>query len=192
MKGRAGRKGKDTYGESFLCFTKNDKDGVMKIVNGEMPAISSRLGLESKGFERVLLEAISANLATSQTAIEMYATWTLFFRQTGYKLLVTVVDCRDVDATLETLRRATTCLLENGLVEAIVDGFTQAGGALKPTTLGKAIVTSALSVDEGLFVHRELDRSMRSFILDDELVSLLQQKLTEASYIPLYPSIRPM
>lgn len=73
-------------------------------------------------------------------------------------------------ACLEILRQATTYLHENGLVEAISDGFTQAGGALKVTTLGKAIVTSALSIDEGLFVHRELKRSMRGFILDDELV----------------------
>src|SRR5436190_21282052 len=92
MRGRAGRKGKDTYGESYLCFTKNDKHGVMEIVNGEMPAISSRLGLESKGFERALLEAISANLATSQIAIETYATWTLYFHQAGYNLLIVVVN----------------------------------------------------------------------------------------------------
>ena len=88
MKGRAGRKGKDTHGESFLCYTKNDKDGVMKIVNGEIPVISSRLGLESKGFERALLEAISANLATSHTAIKTYTTWTLFFHQAGYNFFV--------------------------------------------------------------------------------------------------------
>jgi hypothetical protein len=53
----------------------------------------------------------------------------------------------------------------------IEEGFTQAGGGLQATILGKAIVSSALSIDEGLFVHRELKRSMRSFILDDELVS---------------------
>ena len=108
-----------------------------------------------------------------QTAIETYATWTLFFHQAGYNLFVVIVNCRDVGAVLEIIRQATTYLRENGLVEAIADGFTQAGGALKATTLGKAIVTSALSIDEGLFVHRELERSMRGFILDDELVSHL-------------------
>lgn len=84
MKGRAGRKGKDTQGESYLCYSKNDTDGVMELVNGQMPAISSRLGPESKGFERALLEAVSANLAISQTAIETYATWTLYSHQTEY------------------------------------------------------------------------------------------------------------
>lgn len=170
MKGRAGRKGKDTQGESYLCFTKNDKDGVMEMVNREMPAISSRLALESKGFERALLEAVSANLATSQTAIETYATWTLFFHQTKHFLLVIGTDCRSIESVLDILNNTTTYLLENGLVETIEDGFTQSGGALKSTTLGKAIVSSALSIDEGLFVYRELQRSMRRFILDDELV----------------------
>jgi len=53
----------------------------LKMVNGEMPAISSYLGKECKGFEIALLEAVAANLATSQTAIETYATWTLYFHQ---------------------------------------------------------------------------------------------------------------
>ena len=70
----------------------------------------------------------------------------------------------------ETLKKAVTFLCENELVEVIAEGLTQSGGGLKATILGKAIVTSALSIDEGLFVHRELQRSMRAFILDDELV----------------------
>jgi replicative superfamily II helicase len=81
MKGRAGRKGKDTHGESYMCYSKHDEEEVMKMVNGEMPAIESYLGLENKGFERALLEAVSANLATSQIAIETYAKWTLYYHQ---------------------------------------------------------------------------------------------------------------
>jgi len=87
MKGRAGRKGKDTYGESFLCYVKSDDESVMKMVKGEMPAISSYLASESKGFERALLEAVVANLATSHTAIVTYASWTLYFHQAEYNLI---------------------------------------------------------------------------------------------------------
>jgi DNA polymerase theta len=81
MKGRAGRKGKDTFGESFLVYADKDAEDVDKIVNGEMPVISSCLGRETRGFERALLEAVAANLATSQTAIETYASWTLCYHQ---------------------------------------------------------------------------------------------------------------
>jgi hypothetical protein len=70
----------------------------------------------------------------------------------------------------EVVARAAEVLIQNGLVELVETGYTQAGGALRATTLGRAVVTSALSIDEGLFVHRELQRSMRGFILDDELV----------------------
>jgi hypothetical protein len=75
------------------------------------------------------------------------------------------------------LKRAAAYLIENGLAETITEGFTQSGGGLQATTLGKAVVTSALSIDEGLFVYRELQRSMRGFVLDDELVFLPLKRL---------------
>jgi len=84
MKGRAGRKGKDIYGESYLCYTKNDEEAVTKMMRGEIPTISSCLERGVKGFERALLEAVVANLATSQTAVETYAAWTLFYHQAEY------------------------------------------------------------------------------------------------------------
>jgi replicative superfamily II helicase len=91
MKGRAGRKGKDTHGESFLCYAKNDEESVKKMVTGEMPEISSCLGRENKGFERALLEAVAANLATSQTAINTYASWTLFYHQAVYAIFFSML-----------------------------------------------------------------------------------------------------
>jgi replicative superfamily II helicase len=84
MKGRAGRKGKDTHGESFLCYAKTDEEKVMKLVKGDMPAISSCLAKESNAFERGLLEAVVANLATSHTAMLTYVSWTLCHHQAEY------------------------------------------------------------------------------------------------------------
>ena len=83
-----------------------------------------------------------------------------------------ISDSSDLKSVEATLRNAVAYLRENGLVEEIDEGLTQSGGGLKATILGKAIVTSSLSIDEGLFVYRELQRSMRAFILDDELVLL--------------------
>ena len=84
MKGRAGRKGKDTHGESFLCYNKADEEFVKKMIKDEMPLIVSSLGREIKGIERALLEAVVANLATSQTALKDYASKTLFYHQAEY------------------------------------------------------------------------------------------------------------
>ena len=93
----------------------------------------------------------------------------------------------------EILKGAAAYLLENELVEIISEGYTQAGGGLKATVLGKAVVAASLSTEEGLFVHRELERSMRRFILDDELVTLTTDNTDlPASDIPLYSSVRPM
>ena len=87
------------------------------------------------------------------------------------------------------LKSAANFLIENGLVEPITEGFSQAGGGLRATVLGKAIASSALSIEEGLFVHRELERSVRSFILDDELVFAYFFPLTIASLISLHTGL---
>jgi DNA polymerase theta len=114
---------------------------------------------------------VAANLATSQTAINTYASWTLFYHQAVYAIFLFDADIRDLDSVRVIMKSAAEYLIENGLVEAITEGFTQSGGGLKATILGKAIISSALSIDEGLFVYRELQRSLRGFILDDELVT---------------------
>lgn len=47
MRGRAGRKGKDTEGESFLCCEKNDLKEVRELTKMSMPEIKSALGEDS-------------------------------------------------------------------------------------------------------------------------------------------------
>lgn len=37
------------------------------------------------------------------------------------------------------------------------------------TQLGKAIVSSAIDPDDGVFVHKELSRALRAFVLDGEM-----------------------
>lgn len=37
------------------------------------------------------------------------------------------------------------------------------------TQLGKAIVASAIDPDDGVFVHKELGRALRSFVMDGEM-----------------------
>lgn len=38
-----------------------------------------------------------------------------------------------------------------------------------PTQLGKAIVASAIDPDDGVFVHDELVRTLRAFVMDGEM-----------------------
>lgn len=39
----------------------------------------------------------------------------------------------------------------------------------EPTQLGQAIVASAFSPEDGLFVHEELTRALRAFVMDGEM-----------------------
>ena len=43
MRGRAGRKGKDEVGETFLCCRPADLDQVVDLMQAEMPLVSSCL-----------------------------------------------------------------------------------------------------------------------------------------------------
>ena len=52
MRGRAGRKGKDEVGETYLCCQKADLEAVAELLEAEIPAIESCLGPEKKGVKR--------------------------------------------------------------------------------------------------------------------------------------------
>lgn len=54
-------------------------------------------------------------------------------------------------------------LLEAGLVEQTQSCSYQA------TRLGQAVVASSLAPEDGLFVHKELRKSLEAFVLDGEL-----------------------
>lgn len=53
MRGRAGRKGKDEIGETFLCCTPDDLESVLDLLEAEMPAIASSLAPEKRGINRL-------------------------------------------------------------------------------------------------------------------------------------------
>ncbi len=54
-------------------------------------------------------------------------------------------------------------LKETGLIEEI-DGLDYSA-----TLLGQAVVASSLAPEDGLFVHRELRRALRAFVMDGEM-----------------------
>lgn len=40
---------------------------------------------------------------------------------------------------------------------------------LEATTLGKAIVASGIDPDDGAFVHKEMQRALKAFVMDGEM-----------------------
>lgn len=52
MRGRAGRKGKDEVGETYLCCQKDDLEGIAELLEAELPAITSGLSPQRRGVTR--------------------------------------------------------------------------------------------------------------------------------------------
>ncbi|EXF81516.1 DEAD/DEAH box helicase [Colletotrichum fioriniae PJ7] len=151
MRGRAGRKGKDEVGETYLCCRKDDLEQVVDLMHAEMPQITSGLMTDRKRIQRALLEVIAIRLATSRDALDEYITKTLLSHSGP---LESLQDCVEV-----SLRNLTNM----GFVS--VDDCEN----YQPTKLGRAIVASALDPDDGVFIHKELERALQAFVMDGEM-----------------------
>ncbi len=151
MRGRAGRKGKDEVGESYLCCQKGDLDEVAQLLEADLPMVESSLTPEKRGIKRALLEVITVRLATHMAAIQEYVQKTLLYHTMHRTLLDTMVS-----KTLEEL-------IESGLVS--VDSF----GSYEATLLSQATVASYLTPEDGIFLHGELRQALRAFVMDGEM-----------------------
>ncbi|KXH49070.1 DEAD/DEAH box helicase [Colletotrichum simmondsii] len=151
MRGRAGRKGKDEVGETYLCCRKDDLEQVVDLMHAEIPQITSGLMTDRKRIQRALLEVIAIRLATSRDALDEYITKTLLSHSGP---LESLQDC--VEVSLKNLTKM-------GFVS--VDDCEN----YQPTKLGRAIVASALDPDDGVFIHKELERALQAFVMDGEM-----------------------
>ena len=151
MRGRAGRKGKDEIGESYLCCQKTDLEEVTQLLEADLPMVESSLTPEKRGIKRALLEVITVRLATHLSAIQEYVQKTLLYHSMDLALLATMVS-----KTLEEL-------VGSRLVT--VDSF----GTFEATLLSKATVASSLTPEDGIFLHGELRRALQAFVMDGEM-----------------------
>jgi len=55
MRGRAGRKGKDEIGETFICCQKTDLEEVAELMEADIPNVTSSLSPNKRGIERSVL-----------------------------------------------------------------------------------------------------------------------------------------
>lgn len=70
---------------------------------------------------------------------------------------------REPDFIDECLQSSLEELEGMGLITR--DSFTN----FEPTQLGKAIVASAIDPDDGIFIHKELARTLKAFVMDGEM-----------------------
>ncbi|KAJ5503623.1 Helicase C-terminal [Penicillium fimorum] len=151
MCGRAGRKGKDDAGETYLICVKADMQAVCDLLDADMPAIESCLVPEKRGLKRALLEAVATGLVSGCEAIKEYVRCTLLYRSLDKKIAYTI------------MRSALQELVDEELLIFRNDESYEA------TPLGQAVVASAFSPEDGLFVHEELKRAIQAFVMDGDM-----------------------
>lgn len=167
MRGRAGRKGKDEVGESFLCCQSSELDEVMQVLRANLPDVESSMTREKRGIKRsvrvrlrsetcthrcrALLEVLTIRLATHRSAIDEYVRRTLLYHSMDTDQLKAWVD-----KTMDELQSA-------GQIRIDVAGTYEA------TALARATVGSCMTPEDGVFVHDELQRALRAFVMDGEM-----------------------
>ncbi|KAJ2975226.1 hypothetical protein NUW58_g8416 [Xylaria curta] len=151
MRGRAGRKGKDEIGETYLCCRKCDLEDVVELMNADLPQVSSGLTTDKHRIQRALLEVVSIRLVNTRESINDYIRKTLLSLSSTSDLIQDHVE--------SSLRD----LLEMGFIKS--DNFD----SYVATQLGKAVVASSLEPEDGAFVHREMQRALQAFVMDGEM-----------------------
>lgn len=152
MRGRAGRKGKDEVGETYLCCVKSDLEAVAELLEAEMPPVESCLTPEKRGIKRALLEVIGTRMAASKSALDQYVRSSLLWHTMEHHLVWNMVE------------KAIKELIDDEMVQR-----TEHEDCFEPTRLGIAVVAAALSPEDGVFVHDDLRRALECFVMDGEM-----------------------
>ena len=98
-----------------------------------------------------MLEIISIRLARSRESIMEYFCKSLLYSTQSSNYIQ-----HSIETSLDELQDM------NLIVGDSLSEFT-------PTQLGKAIVGSAIDPDDGIFVHKELAKALRAFVMDGEM-----------------------
>ena len=171
MIGRAGRKGVDTKGESILICTKDDKYKALELIKGDPRPISSCLVQKSSqsqssqtktdkpfvitgSLKRAILEIIANGIAETYDDVYDYMSNTLF-------------SANESESLDSTIQEVINYLTENKLLH----DMKQQNDSKRtvPTKLGKAVLASAISPDEGLFILEELTKAKKCICLSNDL-----------------------
>ncbi|KAF2365724.1 DNA-directed DNA polymerase family A palm domain [Trinorchestia longiramus] len=187
MAGRAGRKGVDTQGECVLvCSSRKELEVGRAVVEAPLPEVSSCLARSahslSGALKRALLEVVVSGAATSVRDLKDYCRCTLLAaclrrRKTrsdedGEELGSDVVhSC--IKYLLDNEFICPPLCISNSLVITLPllsppPPCSRSEGELSSSPLGRAVLRSGLSPDEGLLVFAELHAARRCLVLDTD------------------------
>lgn len=164
MIGRAGRKNIDTYGESILLCEADNKSIAFELVKQSLGDIKSSLAIrmvesqgEPTGLKKAVLEVIANGTVKTRLQLNKYLTSSFWLSESG-------LEKSFINAITATL----LFLKTERFIEELKPGQFQA------TRLGRAIIASGLSPDDGLELQRDLMRAREGFILQNDLHIIYQ------------------
>ncbi|ETN63551.1 DNA polymerase theta [Anopheles darlingi] len=190
MIGRAGRKGRDTLGESVLiCTPAEEKIGRELLGANELPPLRSCLDADNyTHLKRAVLEIIASGTATTAPLLEDFVNATLYSCDRSYRfsvgeqLLATVTTTKTTTTTTtgketknESTHKATrddpvvSCLAFLLEYEFIRLQETEERTVLAATRLGHACLAASLPPKDGFLLFSELQRARQCFVLESEL-----------------------
>lgn len=176
MVGRAGRKGIDTEGESILMCKESERNMAKLLSSSELKPIRSCLGRSSSGLssslKRAILEVIASGVASTLEDLVCYTRCTLLHALIQEERCNSSSKSRDEKDHKEgPMHDCIQFLIDNEFIHHQGDGDV---GHYAPTQLGRAVLASSLSPDEGLCVLQELQQARKSFVLENDLHLIYQ------------------
>lgn len=158
MSGRAGRKGLDSHGESFLVCRKMREDAGRKIMWSPSPELRSSLELDQRSkaqhvvretLQQQVLQVLCCDLAATEAAILSFWTTNTLLGISGQLS----------PAVRRGIREGIAYLVENNFVE-------QGEGGLAPTAFGRAAFLANFDPKTALRVRADIDRARPGIALD--------------------------
>ncbi|XP_054244104.1 DNA polymerase theta [Indicator indicator] len=172
MAGRAGRKGVDTEGESILVCKPSERSKGTALLQGSLkPVCSCLLRREGEGvassMKRAILEIIVGGVANTPDDVHTYASCTLL--ASSLKEDKRVHEKAQDKAQTGPIEACVAWLLENEFIQVLDSGNDVEAKVYHPTHLGSATLSSSLSPTEAMEIFADLQRAMKSFVLENDL-----------------------
>ncbi|KAM6309814.1 DNA polymerase theta [Podargus strigoides] len=172
MSGRAGRKGVDTEGESILVCKPSERSKGAALLQGSLkPVCSCLLRREGEGvassMKRAILEIIVGGVASTPDDVQTYASCTLLASSLKESKWGTE-EAQD-KAQTGPIEACVAWLLENEFIQVLDSGSDVKAKVYHPTHLGSATLSSSLSPTEAMGIFADLQRAMKSFVLENDL-----------------------
>ncbi|XP_050770857.1 DNA polymerase theta [Gymnogyps californianus] len=172
MAGRAGRKGVDTEGESILICKPSERSKGTALLQGSLkPVCSCLLRREGEGvassMKRAILEIIVGGVANTPDDVQTYASCTLL--ASSLKESKWGNEKAQDKAQTGPIEACVAWLLENEFIQVLDSGNDVKAKVYYPTHLGSATLSSSLSPTEAMEIFADLQRAMKSFVLENDL-----------------------